>query len=203
MFVTDALAQTETPDAHVPAVTAPDAAHGPTEGAAHTEVPHEGAFPPFNGEFFPSQILWLAITFGVFFYVLRKTILPQIGGTLENRRGRIAADLDAAEKMKTDADAAQAAYEQELAEARARSHAIATEARDKAKADAEAERKRTEGELDGRLAEAQGRIGEIKTRALADVGQIAEDVTQTILADIVRIDVSREEAAGAVASVRT
>ncbi|WP_152044955.1 F0F1 ATP synthase subunit B [Aureimonas psammosilenae] len=200
MFVTPAFAQTESPDAHgAHAGTEPLA---PGEGAAHTEVAHEGAFPPFNPEYYPSQILWLAITFGVFFYVLKKTILPQIGETLNDRRSRVSADLDAASKMKTDADAAHAAYEQGLAEARIRSHAIATEARDNAKNSAEAERKRTEGALDAKLEEAQARIGEIKSRALGEVGQIAEDVTQSILADVAKLDVSREEAAGAVASVR-
>ncbi|GGE14813.1 ATP synthase subunit b 2 [Aureimonas endophytica] len=199
MFVSTAFAQTESADPHAVPGTEP-VAHG--EGAAHTEVPHEGAFPPFNSEFYPSQILWLAITFGIFFLVLKKSILPQIGGTLSDRRHRVTADLDAAAKMKADADAAHAAYEQNLAEARSRSHAIAAEARDSAKASAEAERKRVEGDLDAKLAAAQSRIGDIKSRALAEVGQIAEDVTQSILADIAKLDVSREEAAGAVASVR-
>lgn len=194
MFVAQAFAQTESPDAHgaVPA----------TGGTTHVETGHKTVFPPFNSEFYSSQILWLAITFAVFFFVLKKTILPQIGGTLGNRRDRIAADIDAAGKMKSDADAALAAYEQELAEARGRSHSIGMQARESAKADAEAERKRIEADLDARLDAAQSRIGGIKSRALAEVGQIAEDVTQAVLSDIAGIDVSREEASGAVASVR-
>lgn len=195
MFVAQALAQTEAPEPHG---TAP-AAMGET---THAETGHETVFPPFNSEFYPSQILWLAITFAVFYFVMQKTILPQIGGTLGHRRERVAQDIDAAEKMKADADAAQAAYEQELAEARERSHRIAAEARDAAKTNAEAERKRVEGDLDAKLDAAQSRIGEIKSRALADVGQIAEDVTQSILSDIARVDVSREEASRAVAGVK-
>jgi F-type H+-transporting ATPase subunit b len=197
MFVTEAFAQSHDPAAVTPPDPVPP---GMEEG--HVQQPHEPGFPPFNGEFFPSQLLWLAITFGIFYYMLKRTILPQIASVVEGRRTRVAADLDAAEKMRADADAAHAAYEQELGEARNRSHAIAAEARDKSKADAEAERKRTEGELDARLDAAQARIAEIKRQALADVGQIATDVAQSILTDVARIEASPEEVSGAVAAAR-
>ncbi len=194
MFVTPAYAQEQAHQAHESTA----AAHG----SAGTEVAHEGAFPPFNAELYPSQLLWLAITFGAFFYILSKTILPQIGATLGHRRGRIVGDIEAAEHMRADADAARGAYEQELAQARQRSHAIAAQAREASKTDADAERRRTEGDLDAKLQAAQARIGEIKRQALGEVGQIAEDVTQSILADVAGIEVSREEAAAAVSGVR-
>lgn len=201
MFVTPSFAQsaTEGGDAvDLPPASDTAAVHGET---VHVEGEH-GAFPPFNSEFFPSQLLWLAITFGIFYYVLQKVILPRIAGILENRRDRIALDLEAAERMKSDADEAQAAYEQELAEARERSHKIAQDARESARRDAERERAKLETELDGRLDAAQARIGEIKRAALNDVGQIAEDVTETILTEVARLDVPRDDVARAVQSVR-
>ena len=92
---------------------------------------HEaGAFPPFDARPFPSQLLWLAITFGLFYLFLKKVVLPRIGGILEDRRDRIAQDLDQAARMKGEADAAVAAYEQELAEAKAKANAIGQQARD-------------------------------------------------------------------------
>ena len=75
--------------------------------------------------------------------------LPRVGSILEVRRERIAHDLDQAAKMKGEADAAVAAYEQELAEARAKANAIGQDARDAAKAEAEAKRKQVEAELEG------------------------------------------------------
>lgn len=202
MFVTPSFAQTATGQTDavedLPPASDEAAVHGET---IHVEGEH-GTFPPFNGEFFPSQLLWLAITFGIFYYVLQKVILPRIAGILENRRDRIALDLEAAERMKSDADEAQAAYEQELAEARERSHRIAQDARESARKDAERERAKLEAELDTKLEAAQTRIGEIKREALNDVGQIAEDVTETILNEVVRLDVPRDEVARAVQSVR-
>src|SRR5690606_15842199 len=92
-------------------------------GEIHTETGvaehgSEGGFPPFLVETYPSQLLWLAITFGLFYLFLMRVVLPRIGGILEVRRDRIAQDLDQAARMKEEADAAVAAYEQELAEAR-------------------------------------------------------------------------------------
>ncbi|MBO0661889.1 F0F1 ATP synthase subunit B [Jiella sp. MQZ9-1] len=197
MFVTQAFAQDgeATGSAQTTAPGVPGAVHQGT--VAHTE--HKEGFPPFNPEYFPSQILWLAITFGVFYWLLKNVIMPRIGGILENRRDRIALDLEAAERMRSDADEAEAAYEQELAEARNRAHSIAHEAKESARSDAEKERKRLDGELDKKLEEAQARIAGVKGSALAEVDQIARDVTDTILREVASIEASQDEIANAVA----
>jgi F-type H+-transporting ATPase subunit b len=204
MFVTSAAAQEHEEVPATAGAIPSDHGRASVEGTiVPTEDHGAGApFPPLNPEFFASQILWLAITFGIFYLVLKRAILPRIGGIIENRRDRIALDLEAAERMKTDADEAQAAYSQELAEARARSQKIAGDARDSARTDAEAERKRIEGDLDARLEAAQARIAEIKTRTLADVGQIAEDVTQAVLSQVAGIEASPDEVSRAVQAVR-
>ncbi|MFD2237217.1 F0F1 ATP synthase subunit B [Aureimonas populi] len=197
MFVRDALAQTEAPTVgEAPVVT--DGPPPPTAEAILVEELETGGFPPLESEFFASQILWLAITFGLLYWVMSKTLVPRLAGIIENRRDRIALDLDAAHRMRADADEAQAAYEQDLAEARERSHKIAQDARDSARADADAERKRNEAELDQKLESAQGRIAEIKAKALADVDTIAEETAQAIITELTRLDVSREEVANAV-----
>ena len=203
MFVTQAFAQVQSPDAGPTLMETPVPPTGQAIAVQPGAVHEEAGFPPMDPEFFASQILWLAITFGVFYYVLSKTIVPRISTVLENRRERIALDLQAAERMRQDADEAQAAYEQELASARKNSARIAGEARDKARADADAQRKSIEADLDARLESAQARIADVKARALADVGTIAEDAAEAILNDIAGLGVSREDVSRAVQSVRS
>ncbi len=203
MFVTQASAQVQSPDAGPTLMETPVPPTGEAIALQPGDHHEEAGFPPMNPEFFASQILWLAITFGVFYYVLSKTIVPRISTVLENRRERIALDLQAAERMRQDADEAQAAYEQELASARKNSARIAGEARDKARADADAQRKSIESDLDARLESAQTRIADVKARALADVGTIAEDAAEAILNDIAGLGVSREDVSRAVQSVRS
>ena len=128
------IAQAETPaDTHA----AQPAGEVHTEtGVAHGEEHASGVFPPFDQTTFASQVLWLAITFGLFYLLMSKLVIPRIGGILETRHDRIAQDLDEASRLKAEADAAIASYEQELASARAKGNAIASTARDEAKAKA-------------------------------------------------------------------
>ncbi|NRG19762.1 F0F1 ATP synthase subunit B [Rhizobiales bacterium] len=159
------------------------------EHAAGTEVPSDahatGGFPPFNSETFASQILWLAITFGLLYWIMNKVALPRIAGILEDRRDRIAGDLAEANRLKQEGDAAVAAYEQALAEARNRAHGIAHDTREKLKAETEARRNEAEEGLSKKLAEAEARIGEIKTEALSHVSEIATDTATALVESLI------------------
>lgn len=175
-------------------------------GEAHTEGggehPAEGVFPPFDPTHFASQLVWLAITFGLFYIFLKRVILPRIGAILDVRSDRIAQDLDQAARMKGEADAAVAAYEQELAEARNKAGSIAQQARDSAKAEAASRRKAIEADLEKKLGAAEARIAEIKSAAMKEVGTIAVDTAQTIVEELVGGKVSNADVAAAVAAAR-
>jgi F-type H+-transporting ATPase subunit b len=182
MFVAPAFAQEQAPSAgHDEPLTATPPIAGAEGTVQVDEVDHGGVFPPFETTLFPSQILWLAITFGLFYLFLNKVVLPRLGHILEIRRDRIAQDLDTAARMKEEADAAVAAYEQDLADARARANVIGQEARDRAKAEADVSRRETEAGLDARLAEAEARIAGIRNAAMAEVGTIAEETAAAIV----------------------
>lgn len=202
MFVTPGYAQDTAPVEG----EAPVGQEAPREDAVQTEVGiedgHGGVFPPFDASSFPSQLLWLAITFGLFYVFLKRVALPRIGGILEVRRDHIAQDLDTAARLKDESDAALAAYEQALAEARGQSGRIAQEARDKAKESADQERRAVEAELDEKLAAAEGRIASVKASAMKDVGAIAQETAAAIVQQLGGGEIDRESVAAAVASVR-
>ncbi|MEL6504025.1 MAG: F0F1 ATP synthase subunit B [Pseudomonadota bacterium] len=160
-------------------------------------------FPPFVTETYPSQLLWLAITFGLFYVLMSKVALPRISGILETRSGRIAQDLEEANRLKEESDAAIAAYEQDLADARKNAHGIAQEARDAAKAELDAKRADVEASMVERVAEAEKRIAAIKGEAMGEVGAIAEDTTQAILDQLMGGKVTKADVTKAVAAART
>ena len=178
----------------------------PAEGEVHagTEAGHEsgGAFPPFDASTFPSQLLWLAITFGLFYLFLKKVVLPRVGGILEVRRDRIAQDLEQAARMKEEADAAVAAYEQELADARSNANGIAQQARSAAQAEADAERKKIEAALERKLGEAEASIASTKSSAMREVGAIAEETAAAIVQQLLGGKADAAAVAAAVKSVR-
>jgi F-type H+-transporting ATPase subunit b len=171
----------------------------PNGTGAIVETPHEKAvFPPFDSTTFASQLLWLAITFILLYWLMAKVIIPRISKILGDRQARIAADIEKAERARAESDAALAAYEKALATARTSASTIAESAREQAKTAAETERKATEASLAGKLAAAEARIGEIKSKALADVGQIAGDATELIVKALIGADVARKDVDDAV-----
>lgn len=172
-----------------------EAGHGAVEGQG-------GAFPPFDPTFFASQLLWLAICFGVFYLLMARLAIPRIADVVETRKNRISQDLDEASRLKGEADAAQAAYEHELSQARSRATGIGGKARDEAKAKVEAERHRIEADLAGKLSEAEARIASIKTKALKEVGAIAAETTGVIVRELLGSEASPVEIANAIAAKR-
>jgi F-type H+-transporting ATPase subunit b len=206
MFVTEAYAEEAKPAAGAEGAeghatpAAGDTTHSEV-GVAH-EGEHGGAFPPFDSSTFASQLLWLALTFGFFYWFLKKVILPRLGDILSMRESRIAKDLTEAEKMKAEADASVAAYEQELASAKAKAAEIASKAGNAAKEDAATKRKSAEAALDKKLAEAEGKIADIKARGMKDVGRIAEDTVSAIIKQLTGASISGSDVASAVKSVK-
>ncbi|MCO4318525.1 F0F1 ATP synthase subunit B [Phyllobacterium sp. 21LDTY02-6] len=196
------VAQAETPGADAHGTPGADA-HGATTAHTETGAGHEKAvFPPFDSTHFASQLLWLALTFAVFYLFLSRVVLPRIGGTIETRRDRIATDLDQAARMKQESDEALAAYEQELADAKAKANSIAQTARDEAKAKAEAEQAEISAALEKKLSDAEASIAAIKDKAMQEVGTIAEDTATEVVRKILGGTVDRPSIAAAVKSVR-
>jgi len=150
-----------------------------------TEVGHEGggssSFPPFDRSTFPSQLVWLLIAFGFLYWYMATRALPKIGQVIEDRRARIAQDLDDATMMQQKADAAAAAHEKTLAAARAKAQAMAQAARDEAAAAAGAKRKALESELAARIAAAEKQIAATRAQAMTNVSEIAREATGAIV----------------------
>jgi F-type H+-transporting ATPase subunit b len=159
---------------------------------------HGGGFPPFQKATFGSQLLWLAITFGLLYLIASKLALPRVGGIIADRRARIDGDLAEAARMKEAADAAIASYEKSLADARARAQAMAAETRMKVNAQAEARRKEVEANLHAKLADAEQTIATTRTAAMANVQGIAKDAAVAIVTQLTGKAPTEEAAAAAV-----
>lgn len=156
------------------------------EPTAHTEAPAgHNAFPPFQAEHFPSQLLWLTICFVLLYVMMSKIALPRIGSILADRSKRIGDDIAAAERLKERSDAAQAAYRKSLTDARARAKTIASSTRQKHSAEAEAIERRLELQLRDRLAAAQQIINAARNRGMGNVREIAADTCAAIVQGLI------------------
>ncbi len=154
--------------------------------AAAAVTTHEGksgGLPQLNPADFAPQLIWLAITFTVLYFILARVALPRIGEVIEERRDRVQRDLDSA----------LAAYERALAEARAKASSMAKDMREKLAAETDKERSNVEGHLSAKLADAEARIAATKTKALASVDEIAAETASAVVSKLLGEDVSPAE----------
>jgi F-type H+-transporting ATPase subunit b len=172
-----------------------------TTETGHPAKGHE-TFPPFDSSNFPSQILWFAIAFGLFYYLMSRVALPRMREIIATRKAKIESDLAAAQKMQAEAREAAAAYEKTLAEARARARELAQETHAKVKAEQAARRAEIEADLDAKLKTAEVRIAETKAGAMANVGQIANEAAAAIVEHFTGRPADQTEVAAAVAAAK-
>jgi F-type H+-transporting ATPase subunit b len=164
---------------------------------AGTAVPESGAhakvFPPLDPGTFAPQLVWLALSLGLLYLLLKRVALPRVGEVIEERADRIKRDLEQAETLKAETEAALANYEQALGEARTKANAMAKGMRDTLTAEVGKERAEVEAAIAVKLGEAERRIADTKAKALNSVGDIAGEVAGAIVARLIGKEVSKDE----------
>jgi len=172
------MATTETPTA---TPTAPAESHGETHGSTAAEGGHEGGLPQLDSSHYPSQLLWLAISFGLLYLLLSRVLLPKVESALARRRRQIEADLAGARQLQKQSEDVAAAYEAALAEARGKASGIVGDMRAKLTAEVDAERSRVDEEIVAKIAAAESEIADTRKKAMGEV----EGITTTVVGDIV------------------
>jgi len=155
---------------------------GKTTASTEQAPPGEhGVFPPFDSQTYPSQLLWLTLTFVALYLLMSRIALPRIASILEQRRKHVDDHLEEAQRLKGEADAAMVAHDNAVAEARNRAQTLANEGRAKAAADAETQRKDADAKLEMRVAEAEKAIAAARSTAMINVHGIAEEAARAIV----------------------
>lgn len=146
-----------------------DIGHGPS------------GFPPFESANFASELVWLAISFGLLYYLMSKIALPRVQGILDMRAGKIAQDLKEAHASREQSEQAAAAHDKTIAEAKAEAQALAQATHARLNAETEAKRHKLEADLNTKLADAEAQIANMKAKALGNVDDIAREAAASIV----------------------
>lgn len=162
-----------------------DAYHGDeSHGAGHEEV---DGLPQLDFTTYPSQIFWLFILFTIMYLIFSKKNLPEISSTIENRREQIEDDLDNAQRLKTEAEDVQIAYDAILTKAREDSSSAFKVGEEKIK-------KKTEKKLEGfnersiaAMREKESEVQAAQKAAIGDMQHIAAEVASLAAEKIVGV----------------
>jgi len=134
--------------------------------------------PQFDSSTFASQLFWLYASFTLLFILLSIFALPKIGGVLEDRQKRIDGNLDKAAQMKSEAEAAIAAYEKALAASRAEAGKILADNAKVIAEAAEARQKALGEKLAAQIKAGEARIQSAKDEALGHIKEISAELAR-------------------------
>ena len=143
------------------------------------------------GEIYASQLFWLAIVFALIYFGIGKAMVPKIERTIDNRNGKIAGDLAAAEAARVSAQQSEQDYQTGLESARSQALREIGEAKAQATTSAEAKVKAGDAAMADQLVQATTRIATSKQQALAEIETATVDAVQDIVAKLSGVAVDR------------
>ena len=71
-----------------------------TAAAAAAAEHGSGGLPQFDPTWWPGQMVWMLIIFGVMFFLFAKVFVPKVGGAIADREDRISGDIGDARRLK-------------------------------------------------------------------------------------------------------
>ena len=148
-----------------------DSGHG--HGDHHAEV--EG-LPQLDFSTYTSQIFWMFVAFIILYVFFAKKTLPEISGTVENRREKVEGDLDSAQELKEKAEQVQGEYEDALKEAREKASKLFTKAEDDIKADSNAKLEAFKDRSNKLTQSTEKKLNKAKEAALDDTQSVAAEI---------------------------
>ena len=125
---------------------------------------------------FPSQLIWLAITFAALFILMSRISLPQISQVLEERQHKIDENLKKAVSFKEEAEIAAETYTKAQAEVREEAYAIIIETHNRITDDMAMKQAELAEELEAEIKAAEEGIIDAKGIAMAVIADLATEV---------------------------
>jgi F-type H+-transporting ATPase subunit b len=149
-------------------------------------------------EFFWSQLFWLAVVFGILFFVIGRSMLPKIEATVDARDAKVTDDLAAAQRAREQADEIETDYRARIDAGRAEALRAGQASKQDAAREAETRVKAADAELANKTGAAEARIQAASTAALGEVESIAAGFAQDLVARLAGLKVNKDNAAKAV-----
>jgi len=156
--------------------------------------------PQFDTANFLPQLVWLAVIFAVLYLAVVRPTLPKVGRIIDEREGRVAGDLDAAETAKGEADAIRTRYDEGMAAAREAAQAQVAASKVEVSKRVEVRMKELGAVLDGKAAEAAARLAVSRDAARATLAATTTELTGEAVMRLTGLDLPVAEIETALAA---
>lgn len=152
---------------------------------------------------YQSQWFWLLLVLGAIYFIVGRGIVTKVEDTVDDRDAKIASDLAAAERARSEADSIEDRLRTRMNDVHAEAQELAAAAKAKANAAAEKRIATADAALASKAEEASAKLAEARAAAMAAIEDVASDVTRDIVAKLTGQKVSDAEVRKAVAGALT
>ncbi len=154
-------------------------------------VESKAGLPQLDLTLYPGQLFWLAVSFGLLYFLVSRVAVPSIRSAQYKRQAKLQGDLADAAAANQKAEALRIGYEESLNAARAKASAALSEAAAAAAKDAMDRKEKHQQAMDRRLRDAETRIAAARERALAEVKSVAEDLAAVLVEKVASLNPSQ------------
>jgi F-type H+-transporting ATPase subunit b len=158
--------------------------------------------PQFDSSIWWGQLIWLGAIFAFLYFAVVRPTLPKVGRVIDEREGKVAGDLDAAETAKSEADAIRTRYDEGMASAREAAQGEVAKARDAATRTVEGQMKALGETLDAQAADAAAQLAKSRVAAQKKLAATATELTGEAVQRLIGVDVPAAEIEAALAAAK-
>jgi len=166
--------------------------------AARAQEAERGGLPQLDPSTYPQQIVWLAVSFGVLYWLLSRRILPRVSEVLEERRLRISEDLEKAQSLRDESQSVMAQYEKAMEDARNDAMRVVSEVQAESARVAAEQQSAFLAESAAKVRAAEERIAAAKAGAMARVREVASEIAVEAARKVAGVDPDPSAASAAV-----
>ena len=149
-------------------------------------------------EIFVSQLFWLAVVFGIIYFVIGRGLVPKIRSTVSARETRISADLQRAQAAREEADRTEAEWRARMDAARVEAARIAQSAKQASAVETEGKVKAAADKINLKVEAAERVIRDAVVSARSEIELVAAEATREMVERLTGIAIDKTDAAAAV-----
>jgi F-type H+-transporting ATPase subunit b len=151
----------------------------------------KGSLPQFDLAFFPSQIFWTVISFGLLYLVVRYLLAPRMNLVLDGRMNRIQQDLELAKEMRQQADVLRREMQNEVGQAHRDAIALLTRQNREISQMLLENEQRLMKAINEQLLVAEAKIAAAKKAAISDAEAAAGQIASKMLEQAVAVSAQK------------
>jgi F-type H+-transporting ATPase subunit b len=142
---------------------------------------------------FTTQLVWLAISFILLYFLMARLALPRIERVLHERKSRIGGDLERAREAQHLSEKTMERYEAGIASAKAKGQGTVRAAREKLEAELNGKRGALDHQLAAKAAETEKKVQSFLDRAAGEMEAMTAGVVSDIVKEFAGVEASEDE----------